>query len=76
MDELLAQRALLEAAAVRVRVRVVSELVAGGDHAPQERLLAGDPVPEDEERPGPSVLGDQIGDRLGVRGRAVVEGER
>ena len=74
--QLLAQRALLEAAAVRVRVRVVSELVAGGDHAPQERLLAGDLVPEDEERPGPSVLGDQIGDRLGVRGRAVVEGER
>ena len=61
---------------MRVRVRVVSELVPGGDHAPQERLLAGDPVPKHEERPRPSMLGDQIGDRLGVRRRAVVEGER
>ena len=61
---------------MRVRVGVVPELVAGGDQSPQERLLAGDLVPEHEERPGPSVLGDQIGDHLGVRRWAVVERER
>jgi hypothetical protein len=48
----------------------------GGDHAPQERLLARHLVAEDEERPGSAVLGDQVGDGLGVRRRAVVEGER
>jgi hypothetical protein len=54
----------------------MAELVALGDHAPDEGLVARDTVAEQEEGRGRFVLGEQVEDRRRGRGQGtVVEGQ-
>jgi hypothetical protein len=73
--DLLGQEVIRHRCRIDVAERVRADLVTVGKDPLENVFLAGDRVPEDEERRGGLVLSQQIEDGRRPDGRAVVEGE-
>ncbi len=77
LADLRVERARREDVQVRVRLRVVFDLVAVGDHPPQQRRLALRGAPDDEERRGNALALEDVEQPVrDAAGRPVVERQR